>query len=97
MFCLTLAELNKNHGKPTVFALPTQLTEPFDYRRIESLIGIVKAYTTRVGSGPFPTELHDATGEELRKIGGEFGTTSEGTANIYTRVAHREGRNCRKD
>jgi adenylosuccinate synthase len=38
--------------------------------------GITKAYTTRVGEGPFPTELTDATGEELRKIGNEFGTTT---------------------
>lgn len=44
--------------------------------KIDSVIGVVKAYTTRVGSGPFPTELQDATGEELRKIGGEFGTTT---------------------
>jgi adenylosuccinate synthase len=38
--------------------------------------GITKAYTTRVGEGPFPTELTDATGEELRKVGNEFGTTT---------------------
>lgn len=44
--------------------------------KIDSVIGVVKAYTTRVGSGPFPTELIDATGESLRKIGGEFGTTT---------------------
>ncbi|MBA2330833.1 MAG: adenylosuccinate synthetase, partial [Flavisolibacter sp.] len=35
-----------------------------------------KAYCTRVGSGPFPTELHDETGEELRKLGSEFGATT---------------------
>jgi adenylosuccinate synthase len=40
------------------------------------VIGILKAYTTRVGSGPFPTELHDEMGERLRKIGGEFGVTT---------------------
>jgi adenylosuccinate synthase len=40
------------------------------------VIGIVKAYTTRVGSGPFPTELHDATGEQMRAKGGEFGATT---------------------
>jgi len=40
------------------------------------VIGIVKAYTTRVGSGPFPTELHDATGEMMRDKGGEFGATT---------------------
>ncbi len=39
-------------------------------------IGIIKAYTTRVGEGPFPTELDDASGEFLRTTGGEFGTTT---------------------
>ena len=44
--------------------------------KITRVIGIVKAYTTRVGSGPFPTELFDDDGEKLRSIGGEFGTTT---------------------
>ena len=44
--------------------------------RITKVIGIVKAYTTRVGAGPFPTELLDAQGEWLRKAGGEFGVTT---------------------
>lgn len=44
--------------------------------KIGEVIGITKAYCTRVGSGPFPTELFDATGEELRKIGSEFGATT---------------------
>ena len=44
--------------------------------RITKVLGILKAYTTRVGSGPFPTELHDAQGEWLRKTGGEFGVTT---------------------
>ncbi len=44
--------------------------------RISRVIGIVKAYATRVGEGPFPTELFDADGEQLRKNGGEFGTTT---------------------
>ena len=44
--------------------------------RIGEVIGITKAYTTRVGSGPFPTELFDADGEELRRIGHEFGATT---------------------
>ena len=44
--------------------------------RISRVIGILKAYTTRVGSGPFPTELNDADGERLRAIGGEFGVTT---------------------
>ncbi len=39
-------------------------------------MGVVKAYTTRVGEGPFPSELNDALGEEIRKKGGEFGTTT---------------------
>ncbi|MEN9707355.1 MAG: hypothetical protein RIS31_921 [Actinomycetota bacterium] len=43
---------------------------------LKSIIGIVKAYTTRVGSGPFPTELFDESGEFLRKTGFEFGTTT---------------------
>ncbi|HEX2865816.1 MAG TPA: adenylosuccinate synthase [Ignavibacteriales bacterium] len=44
--------------------------------KIDSVIGIVKAYTTRVGLGPFPTELLDEDGEKLRKIGAEFGATT---------------------
>ena len=44
--------------------------------RIERVIGIVKAYTTRVGAGPFPTELFDESGEFLRSAGFEFGTTT---------------------
>ena len=44
--------------------------------RIDRVIAIVKAYTTRVGSGPFPTELLDADGERLRDDGAEFGTTT---------------------
>lgn len=44
--------------------------------RIGKVYGIFKAYCTRVGSGPFPTELHDATGEELRRIGHEYGAVT---------------------
>ena len=44
--------------------------------KITRVIGILKAYTTRVGSGPFPTELFDEDGESLRKIGGEVGVTT---------------------
>ena len=44
--------------------------------RLDRIIGIVKAYTTRVGSGPFPTELFDEWGERLRATGFEFGTTT---------------------
>jgi len=43
---------------------------------ITKVIGIVKAYTTRVGAGPFPTELNDDAGEHLRKTGHEYGTTT---------------------
>jgi adenylosuccinate synthase len=44
--------------------------------RISKVIGVIKAYTTRVGSGPFPTELFDDNGQHLRKIGDEYGTTT---------------------
>jgi adenylosuccinate synthase len=44
--------------------------------RITAVLGILKAYTTRVGSGPFPTELNDEMGERLRKIGGEIGVNT---------------------
>ncbi|MCI2237178.1 adenylosuccinate synthase [Paenibacillus sp. TRM 82003] len=44
--------------------------------RIDRIIAVVKAYTTRVGEGPFPTELLDADGEKLRRDGGEYGTTT---------------------
>jgi adenylosuccinate synthase len=44
--------------------------------RIDSVVGITKAYTTRVGSGPFPTELEDAYGEHLRRVGAEFGSVT---------------------
>jgi adenylosuccinate synthase len=44
--------------------------------RIDRVAGVVKAYTTRVGEGPFPTELLDADGERLRSVGGEYGTTT---------------------
>lgn len=43
---------------------------------ISKVIGIMKAYTTRVGSGPFPTELKDETGERIQKTGHEFGSTT---------------------
>jgi len=44
--------------------------------RLDRVVAIVKAYTTRVGAGPFPTELLDDVGERLRTNGGEFGTTT---------------------
>ncbi|CDW52802.1 Adenylsucc synt domain containing protein [Trichuris trichiura] len=45
-------------------------------RRVSHIIGIVKAYETRVGDGPFPTELNDEIGKTLRKIGHEYGVTT---------------------
>ncbi|WP_130014500.1 adenylosuccinate synthase [Serinicoccus sediminis] len=44
--------------------------------RIDRVVGVFKAYTTRVGEGPFPTELEDEHGEHLRTVGAEFGTTT---------------------
>ncbi|TXR56062.1 adenylosuccinate synthase [Quadrisphaera setariae] len=44
--------------------------------RVDRIVGVAKAYITRVGEGPFPTELHDEVGEGLRRAGGEFGTTT---------------------
>jgi adenylosuccinate synthase len=44
--------------------------------KISQVIGVIKAYTTRVGSGPFPTELFDENGQHLLKIGAEYGTTT---------------------
>lgn len=48
----------------------------FGPAHIDSVVGIMKAYTTRVGSGPFPTELFDETGEQLQEKGNEFGATT---------------------
>jgi len=45
-------------------------------KQINNIIGITKAYTTRVGSGPFPTEVEGEDGEHIRKKGGEFGSTT---------------------
>ncbi len=45
-------------------------------KRIDRIIGVIKAYTTRVGSGPFPTELFDEDGERLQRIGGEIGVST---------------------
>ena len=44
--------------------------------KIDRVIGVAKAYTTRVGSGPFPTELHGEAGDHLRELGGEYGVTT---------------------
>jgi len=45
-------------------------------KSIDEVLGITKAYTTRVGEGPFPTELHDELGKQIQKIGNEFGSTT---------------------
>jgi adenylosuccinate synthase len=45
-------------------------------KAIDRVLGVAKAYITRVGSGPFPTELHDEIGELLTRVGGEYGTTT---------------------
>ena len=44
--------------------------------KIHQVIGVAKAYTTRVGDGPFPTELHDEIGDQIREVGREYGTTT---------------------
>lgn len=44
--------------------------------KINKVVGVSKAYTTRVGDGPFPTELHDEIGEQIRRVGHEYGTTT---------------------
>ena len=44
--------------------------------KIHQVIGVAKAYTTRVGDGPFPTELHNEIGEQIREVGREYGTTT---------------------
>ncbi len=59
---------------PTVGGCCTGLGVPAT--EVKRVIGIVKAYCTRVGNGPFPTELDDALGEELRRTGNEYGATT---------------------
>lgn len=48
----------------------------FGPHQVSRVIGVAKAYTTRVGAGPFPTELLDEIGERMRQVGGEYGTTT---------------------
>ncbi|ODA43710.1 Adenylosuccinate synthetase [Thermodesulfovibrio sp. N1] len=55
--------------------MPVQEQESVQ-KKINKIIGIVKAYTTRVGEGPFPTEIKDELGEQIRQKGGEFGATT---------------------
>jgi adenylosuccinate synthase len=45
-------------------------------RRLGRIVGVIKAYSTRVGNGPFPTELHDAVGQKIRDTGREYGTVT---------------------
>lgn len=49
---------------------------PFPFSKLGNVFGVAKAYLTRVGQGPFPTELNDETGERIRKAGHEFGATT---------------------
>ena len=61
-------------SNPSTGGITTGLGLPMN--KIDRLIGIFKAYATRVGNGPFPTELFDQDGERLQKIGKEFGATT---------------------
>ena len=61
-------------SNPSTGGITTGLGLPLN--KVERLIGIFKAYITRVGNGPFPTELFDEDGEKLQKIGKEFGATT---------------------
>jgi adenylosuccinate synthase len=76
------AMLDVNHGtypyvtSSSTLAAQAALGAGVDFHRLGSVVGVVKAYTTRVGEGPFPTELKDEIGDRLREVGGEFGTTT---------------------
>ena len=61
---------------PTRWRARRRRARAFRPREIGTVLGIVKSYTTRVGEGPFPTELKDATGEKLGERGHEFGTVT---------------------
>ncbi len=61
-------------SNPTVGGVFTGTGLP--YNALDSVVGVMKAYTTRVGNGPFPSELVDETGEMIREKGGEFGATT---------------------
>lgn len=61
-------------SNPTIGSVCTGLGVPPS--KINDVIGVAKAYCTRVGEGPFPSELHDAIGNQLRTVGGEYGTTT---------------------
>jgi len=61
-------------SNPTIGGCLTGLG--LSHQKLGDVIGVVKAYTTRVGAGPFPTELDNEIGQTIRKTGGEFGTTT---------------------
>ena len=61
-------------SNPTIGGISSGLGVPSSY--FESIIGIFKAYVTRVGNGPFPTELKDQTGAKIQNLGKEFGATT---------------------
>ena len=61
-------------SNPTIGGISSGLGIPIS--KFESIMGIFKAYVTRVGNGPFPTELHDEIGEKIQDIGKEFGATT---------------------
>ena len=65
-------------------------------RSIDEVWGIAKAYATRVGAGPFPTELDDALGERIREAGGEFGTTMPVRRSPFRRSRFRHRRRARR-
>ena len=60
--------------------------------RITQVIGVIKAYSTRVGSGPFPTELFDGSGQHLLKVGAEYGTTRSRTRPLVVSARTRSRR-----
>jgi len=64
--------VTSSHCTPASLASGLQISP----RALDASLVVLKAYTTRVGSGPFPTELKDATGEYLRKRGNEYGTST---------------------
>ncbi len=68
------------HGGPpyvtSSFCTPAAVSASFGVYKFARVIGVVKAYMTRVGAGPFPTELNDEIGDRIRKKGEEFGTTT---------------------
>lgn len=65
---------NVTSSNATVGGIVTGTGVPL--KRIDTIVGTSKAYTTRVGNGAFPTELNDEVGERIRKVGDEFGTTT---------------------